>query len=155
SGRDGGRTGARTDDARRWPLAAVLTGGPIACWTFHRIGGVHMNASSGRTRFFVALLMMLVACATLAAPADAATLTVCASGCGYITIAAAIAAASAGDTIDILDALHNESNITVGKSLTIQGQGLPNTIVQAADEPGSGAGRIFSVPAGVTVTIQD
>src|SRR6266849_6704697 len=43
----------------------------------------------------------------------AATRTVCNSGCGYTTIAAAISSASAGDTISITDVGHTESNITV------------------------------------------
>jgi hypothetical protein len=76
--------------------------------------------------------------------------TVCASGCKYTNIAAAIAAAKAGDTISILDAVHTESNITVDRSLTIQGQGAAKTAVDGAQN-----GTVFTVDAGVTATFRN
>jgi hypothetical protein len=99
----------------------------------------------------IILLLTLLACELpLPSSSYAATLTVCASGCGYTTIAAAIGAASAGDTISIQDAVHNEANITVDRNLTIQGQGAANTAVD-----GGASGSVFVIDAGVTVTIQN
>jgi len=95
------------------------------------------------------LLTLLAFSLTPPSPSYAATLTVCASGC-YTTIAAAIAAANAGDTISITDAVHTEAGITVNKTLTIQGQGAANTAVN-----GNKAGSVFIVNFGVTATIQD
>lgn len=89
---------------------------------------------------------------TLLGPArgDAATLTVCAGGCGYAIIVAAVAAASAGDTINIQDAVDVEANITIGKNLTIQGRDAPNTAVD-----GGGSGPIFVIGAGVKATFRN
>lgn len=80
----------------------------------------------------------------------AATLTVCASGCAYTTIADAIAAAASGDTISITDAVHSESGIVVNQNLTIEGQGASATAVD-----GGGTGTVFTIDSGVTVTFQN
>ena len=97
-------------------------------------------------------LMVLVLFLGIAAPSRGypATLSVCASGCKYTTIAAAIAAAKAGDTINVLDAVHSESNITVDRNLTIQGQGAAKTTVDGAEN-----GTVFTTNAGVTSRIQN
>jgi hypothetical protein len=62
-----------------------------------------------------AILLLVWFAFGLAAPSRgyAVVRTVCASGCKYTTIAAAIAAAKAGDTISILEAVQTESNITL------------------------------------------
>ena len=86
---------------------------------------------------------------------QAATLTVCASGCDHTTITAAIAAASAGDIIDIQDATHTEAGITVDKDLTIQGQGQTTTTVQAAATQAAATDRVFTVNTGLVVTFQN
>ncbi|HUY20530.1 MAG TPA: choice-of-anchor Q domain-containing protein [Candidatus Binataceae bacterium] len=91
---------------------------------------------------------------TIASPSYAATFTVCASGCDYTTIAAAIAVANSGDTISITDATHNEANITVDKNLTIEGQGAANTAIDGGGG-GGGNGPIFTVGNGVTATFQE
>jgi hypothetical protein len=99
----------------------------------------------------VFLLTLLAFSLNVSSSSYAATLTVCASGCNDTTVAAAIAAASAGDTISIQDAVHTETNITVDRNLTIQGQGAANTAVDGASISKS----IFTVIAGVTATIKD
>jgi hypothetical protein len=99
----------------------------------------------------IVLLLALLACGlSLPSPSYAATLTVCASGCNDTTIAAAIAAASAGDTISIKDAVHTEANITVSKDLTIKSEGAAGTAVD-----GGASGTVFTISGGVTATIQD
>src|SRR5689334_8730671 len=91
-----------------------------------------------------------------AAPAArAATRDVCLSGCPYTSIQAAINAANIGDTIAVAAGMFTESGITVSKSVTIQGQGATQTIVQSASTAGTASDRVFSVNFGVTVTIQD
>lgn len=87
---------------------------------------------------------------------QAATLTVCASGCDHTTIADAITAASSGDIIDIQDAIHTEAGIIVDKNLTIQGQGQRTTTVQAAATQATATDGVFVVNVvGLTVTFQD
>jgi hypothetical protein len=87
---------------------------------------------------------------------QAATLTVCASGCNHTTIQAAINAASASDIIQINDATHTELSITVNKSdLTIKGSGQTATILQAHASQGSASDRIFLINNGITVTFED
>lgn len=85
----------------------------------------------------------------------ASTITVCSSGCDHTTIAAAIAAASDCDVIDIQDAVHTEQGILVNKSLTIQGQGMTATIVQAHATKGSATDRVFSVNPHISVTFKN
>jgi hypothetical protein len=85
----------------------------------------------------------------------AATITVCASGCNYTTISSAITNASPNDTITVLEAVHTENTIHVNKNLTIQGQGMDETIVQAATSPNTANARVFSINSNVTVTFKD
>ena len=44
---------------------------------------------------------------------------VCASGCNYTTIAAAITAADSGNTIHLSDETYTEAGLTIDKNLTI------------------------------------
>jgi predicted outer membrane repeat protein len=112
--------------------------------------GPHGNAN---TICRAAILLLVSFAFGLAAPSRgyAAVRTVCASGCKYTTIAAAIAAAKAGDTISIKDAVHTESDITVDRCLTIQGQGAAKTAVDGA----LNGTTVFTVASGVTATFQN
>ncbi|MEZ4887871.1 MAG: hypothetical protein R3E32_24300 [Chitinophagales bacterium] len=91
---------------------------------------------------------------------NAATHTVCALGCDFTTIQAAIDAAAANDIIDIQDANHTEGHITVSQSVTIQGQGKNVTTVSSSyNTASSGHGNpasawIITAP-GTTVHIKD
>jgi hypothetical protein len=86
----------------------------------------------------------------------ATTWTVCASGCDYASIKAAIAAPTTldGDTLAIAAGTHTEAGITVDKSLTLQGERAATTIVQAAASQSAATDRVFTIPSGVTVTLQ-
>jgi hypothetical protein len=86
----------------------------------------------------------------------ATTWTVCASGCDYSRIKAAIAAPTTldGDTLAIAAGTYTEAGITVDKSLTLQGERAASTIVQAATS-GTAWDRVFTIPSGVTVTLQN
>lgn len=96
------------------------------------------------------LLCVLAFCLTPTSPSYAATTyTVCASGCDYTTIQAAISAASSGDIISIEAGTYSESDIDVNQNLTIQGQGATSTIVD-----GGGSGTVFTIDANFTVTLQ-
>ena len=86
------------------------------------------------------------------------THTVCASGCDFTTIQAAINDAGTvnGDIIRILDAVHTESGINVTKDLTIEGLGASSTIVQAHATQGSATDRVFNDIVGSnSVTFSD
>ena len=101
---------------------------------------------------------VLVALLVMAGPARATTYTVDKDGGGdYTTIAAAIGAASSGDTISIISAgAHTENSITISnKNLTITGQGANVTTVQAAATRGTAGARIFTLTNTATVTFQD
>jgi hypothetical protein len=107
-------------------------------------------------RVLLALLLALAAVHLRPPPvAHAATITVCASGCDYTTIAAAIASANDSDTIDVQDATHTEAGITVNENVIIRGQGESSTTVQAHATEGSATDRVFTISSGNTVTIQD
>ena len=56
------------------------------------------------------------------------THTVCSSGCDFTSIQAAVSTAAAGDTIHILTGTYTE-NVTISKTLTLQGDGPGLTIV--------------------------
>jgi predicted outer membrane repeat protein len=60
-----------------------------------------------------------------------------------------------GDTIEVAAGTYTEVNITVSKSLTIQGAGMNETIVQAHATEGSASNRVFTIDAGVVVMISD
>ena len=77
-----------------------------------------------------------------------ATDTVCASGCDFSTIQAAIddPSTEAGAIIEITDPIHTEAGIVVNKSVAIRGLGADDTIVQAHDEtPDEAPDRVFSL----------
>jgi hypothetical protein len=109
-------------------------------------------------RWHVALLVGLALSVGLLVGAQAATTwTVCASGCDYSSIKAAIAAATTrdGDTVAITAGTYTEAGIAVNKSLTLQGEHAASTIVQAATSPNTAADRVFTIARGVTVTIRE
>lgn len=81
-------------------------------WRFISLGCIGALASS------LLWLTWLSTQPVAAAPAD--VLTVCAS-CTHTTVAGALAAASAGDTIVISTTTHTEPGLTVNKSVIIQG----------------------------------
>jgi parallel beta-helix repeat protein len=86
----------------------------------------------------------------------ATTITVCTSGCDHTTISAAISAATAGDIIDIQDAIHTEANIAIDKNLTIQGQGQTTTTVQANAVQADAEDGVFKIlTVGLTITFQN
>jgi hypothetical protein len=105
----------------------------------------------------VALLVGLALSLSFVSRVQAATTwTVCASGCDYPSIKAAIAAPTTlnGDTLAIAAGTYTEPGILVHKSLTLQGEDAASTIVQAAATPGTASTRVFSIPSGMTVTLQ-
>lgn len=88
-------------------------------------------------------------------PTPQADVTVCATGCDFVTLQAAIddPGTGSGAVIEVIDATHTEEGIVVDKSVTIRGQGAGNTVVQAHEIRGSGNDSVFFVPAEATVTI--
>ena len=82
--------------------------------------------------------------------------TVCAEGCDFPTIQAAIDAATVapGTVIGVRDAVHTEAGILLHKAVTIQGLGVDRTIVQAHAILDGAPDRIFTVARGVTVTLR-
>jgi hypothetical protein len=84
------------------------------------------------------------------------TFSVCASGCDFTTIQAALddPGTTAGSTIEVNDPIHTEDDIVVEKNVTIQGQGPDDTIVQAHEDVELSTGRVFAVTEGATVTIR-
>jgi hypothetical protein len=106
----------------------------------------------------VALLLGLALSLGCVSRSQAATTwTVCASGCDYSSIKAAIAAPTTrdGDTLAIAAGTYTEAGIVVNKSLTLQGARAATTIVQAAAIKDTAPDRVFTIASGVTVTLQD
>lgn len=89
--------------------------------------------------------------------ARAASVRVCASGCDFTTIQAAIddPGVSPGDVILVADPVHTEAGIRVDKDLAIQGSGAERTFVQAHASPGAARQRVFFIASGATVSISD
>ncbi|MBN1872848.1 MAG: MBL fold metallo-hydrolase [Anaerolineae bacterium] len=81
--------------------------------------------------------------------------TVCAAGCDFATIQAAIDADETvtGTVIGVAEAIHTEEGIVVHKSITIQGE-EEQTIVQAHAQPEVSKQRVFAISPGVTVTLR-
>ena len=115
-------------------------------------------ASKGVLRRVLAAAALVIVISGMRPTAGAASgpVTVCTgSGCDYESIAAAVAGVGVGGRIDVLDAVHTESDIVVDKDVTIAGLGASDTIVQAHSLPGDAAGRVFEVADGVELTICD
>src|SRR5262249_44766017 len=109
-------------------------------------------------RGLIALLVALALSGGVIIGAQAATTwTVCASGCDYTSIQAAIAASTTvdGDTLALAAGTYTEAGITLGKSLTLQGEGASTTIAQAAASRVAASAGVFIIAAGVTATLQD
>jgi hypothetical protein len=109
-------------------------------------------------RWRVALLVGLALSLGLAHGVPAATTwTVCANGCDYSSIKAAIAAPTTvdGDTLAIAAGTYTEPGIVLDKSLTLQGEDAATTIVQAAETRGTAPDGVFTIPKGVSVTLQN
>jgi predicted outer membrane repeat protein len=85
-----------------------------------------------------------------------ATDTVCAAGCDFTTIQAAIDDTSTpnGAIIEITDPIHTEAGIVVNKDVTVRGLGVESTIVQGHETPGKGPERVFRVEKSTTVIFE-
>lgn len=94
-----------------------------------------------------AILSLLLSLVGQAGVTRAATFTVCASGCDYTTVQAAVNGASAGDTISLAAETFAET-VTVDRDLTIQGAGTAASVID-----GGAAGTVLTVQAGTTVTL--
>ena len=70
-------------------------------------------------------------------------LTVCADGCGYTTIQAAVNAADAGDTVYVYNGTYNENVDLSNASITLEGEGRDVVNVTAA----SSGDHVFEVTA--------
>lgn len=97
--------------------------------------------------------------ATPPAPAydpEPISITVCAAGCAFTSIQAAIdnEGTSAGDVITITDPIHTEAGISVHKHVTIQGLGGDRTVVQAHTVATEASDRVFLIPEGARVTLK-
>jgi len=73
----------------------------------------------------------------------------------YTTIQSAVDAAMDDDIINIVTSPITECGITVDVNVTIKGQGKNQTIVQGDVTTGTAADRIFTIPAGTSVQLQD
>ncbi len=82
--------------------------------------------------------------------ARAATISVCAIGCNQTTVAAAVAAASSGDTIAIAAGTY-PVNVEIGNNmtLTLQGAGAGKTILDAGQQD-----FVLLIDAGATLNLQ-
>ncbi|MBU0494966.1 MAG: right-handed parallel beta-helix repeat-containing protein [Chloroflexi bacterium] len=100
------------------------------------------------------LIVLLAGMIPAAHPVDATrTVTVGATGCDFATIQAALddAGVTAGDVIQIRDAVHTEGGIAVGKDVVIQGP----AVVQAHADFGAAQERVFLIQPGATVILRD
>jgi hypothetical protein len=89
---------------------------------------------------------------------------VCAAGCDFTTIQAALhdpgtdPAAGSGQAgtavIEVTDAVHTEAGIVVSKDITIRGLGAENTIVQAHETLDGSQDRVFLVQTDTTVVLE-
>lgn len=77
--------------------------------------------------------------------ARAATLTVCAVGCDFSSVATAVSAAAPGDILQLAGETFDE-NLVILKSITLQGEA-------GTTLDGGGSGRVISVTTGVNVSL--
>jgi hypothetical protein len=114
-----------------------------------------MEGSEMKRLLFVGLLVMTLA-SVGAGRATAATLSVCPSGCAFSQIAAAVAAASPGDTVQVV-AGTSGGGFTIDTSLKLVGAGAGSTMISGGG-PVVTIGRAFAANeptvsiSGVTIT---
>jgi hypothetical protein len=86
-----------------------------------------------------------------------ATDTVCALGCDYTTIQAAIddSRDDIGTVIEIRDAEHTEAGVVISTDVTIRGLGVGKTVVQAHEMMDKAQDRVFRVEAGTIVVLEN
>jgi hypothetical protein len=110
----------------------------------------------GRTSVRAGLLACLPVFALLAAgPVDAATLTVCPSGCDFTAIQPAVDSALSGDTIRISSGVFPGVVSITDKSLVLQGDGANRTVIDRDDPVSGGPTVILSCSQSFPITIQD
>lgn len=87
---------------------------------------------------------------------QAASDTVCASGCDFKTIQAALddQATESGAVFEVGDPVHIEAGIVVAKDVTIRGLGAGETIVQAHETLDEAPERVFFIEEGVSAVIE-
>jgi hypothetical protein len=85
-----------------------------------------------------------------------ATDTVCASGCDFSTIQAAIddPSTEVGAIIEITDPVHTEAGIVVNKDVTIRGLGADCTIIQAHETLDETPERVLLIEEGTTTVLE-
>lgn len=85
------------------------------------------------------------------------TVTVCADGCDFTIIQAAVDDPDtlAGSVIYVTDAVHTEAGVVVNKDVTLRGRSADQTTVQAHERAGQARDRVFFIPEGVSVTIEE
>jgi hypothetical protein len=105
-----------------------------------------------RSAIVTSLVASLAAVTTAPAPAVAADLDVCPSGCTYDSIASAVAVAAPGDTIQVAAGTYADPIVvpTATTPLTIVGAGRDTTVLD-----GEGLRTVLRIPAGVELTLQD
>jgi hypothetical protein len=82
---------------------------------------------------------------------------VCADGCDFVTIQAAIDddGTADGAIIEVRDPVHTEAGIVVNKDVTIRGLGAESTIVQAHETVGQAPDRVFYIEEGTVAILDD
>jgi len=82
---------------------------------------------------------------------------VCANGCEFTKIQSAIDSANvaSGAIIEVTDPVHTEPGIIINKDVTIRGLGADVTTVQAHETLEESPERVFSIPKGITVIIEN
>ncbi|MBU2513320.1 right-handed parallel beta-helix repeat-containing protein [bacterium] len=103
------------------------------------------------------LLPAFLFIALLSSPVTAKTLTVCQSGCDFITIQKAIdhTATQTGDIISPLDTIHTEPGIVVSKSVILVGDSQRKSIIQADETAEAAANRVFLIARGAMVIFKN
>jgi parallel beta-helix repeat protein len=100
-----------------------------------------MERQRATVRIVQALFCIIGLIALCSAPAMAATITVCSSGCNYTSIQEAIDHAADGDTIAVMNGTYYE-RIIIDKPLTLQGESPEGTAII-----GSHVGTVANITA--------
>ncbi len=105
----------------------------------------------------IAAVCAIVITITVVSRVQAATITVCASGCDYTSIQSAIdnPLTVNGDIIELSGETYTEINIDVHKSVTIRGVNAASTIVQSNASVTDAFARVFTIDNNKTVTLEN
>ncbi len=113
-----------------------------------------INNNKGRSNFTRLILFLVLILSVIFICSGAVSAAIIQVPLGAGSIQDAINVANDSDTVELSAGTYNEQDITVNKSITIEGPEVASKATPTAVIDSNGNGRVFYIPAGFTVTLK-